>query len=551
VVKRASARMAIAVLAAVVALGVGIAPSGAAPQRAVAHAAATGTIRVAAEQEPACADWASSCSSGIWGNWTLGNLTMPQAFVIDTNGDYVPGAILVDTPTLDPGPPMRVTYRIRPDAVWSDGQPITSADFEYTRQQYLDGGATTGYQDIQSIDTSDPKVAVVTYSKVFAAWRDLFGGLQYVLPSHLLEGKSRAKAMKDGYAFSGGPWELQDGKKGWKKGRSLTLVPNDAFWGTKPSIGKVIFQFVPESSAETQAVKTGQVVAAYPSPTEGILDQFDEKQNLQYSVTFGNDAEAFYINASQFPLDSQAVRQAIAYATDRQAIVEQILDPSVRDGRVLQSFVVPTFKKFSTPAFEKYSLNVEKTDQLMSGDGWKKNGDGVWEKGGRTASFEVDTTSGRPDRELALEIWQSQLEAAGFDVSVKTLSPDVLFGKRFPTGKFDIALATASGTPDPGLCSLFCSSLIPTKESPDGTNITRTNSPAIDEAWTLVDSTLDDATRIDAAKRGQVAIADYVASIPLYQAPSIFVYDSDRLGGRLETNTVMGPFFTMNEWVLK
>jgi peptide/nickel transport system substrate-binding protein len=551
VLSRASKKFAVALLVVAASFGAAIAPSSAAPPRAAAQQGApSGTVRIAAEQELSCADWVSSCAFGFWGNWTLGNLTLPQAFVVNTDGDYEAGAFLAETPTLEPGPPMRVTYRIRPEAVWSDGEPITSADFDYTRLQYLDGGAASGYQDIESIDTTDPKVAVVTFSKTFAAWRDLFGGLQYVLPSHLLEGKNRAKLMKDGYAFSGGPWELQGGKKGWKKGRSLTLVPNDAYWGAKPQISKVIFQFIEDSAAEVQAVKTGQVLAGYPSPTEGILDQFDQESNLVYSVTFGNDAEAFYINASQFPLESQAVRQAVAYATDRQAIVEQILEPSVREGRVLQSFVVPTFKKFFTPAFEQYSLDLDKVAELMTGDGWQKNGDGVWEKGGRTAAFEVNTTAGAPSRQLTLEIWQSQLEAAGFDVKVRPLSPDVLFGKRFPSGKFDIALATAGGTPDPGLCSIFCSALIPSKDSPDGTNITRTNNPVVDAAWGAVDATLDDATRVAAAKRGQEALADYVAAIPLYQAPSIFVYDGDRLSGRLEPNTVMGPFFTMNEWVL-
>ena len=45
--------------------------------------------------------------------------------------------------------------------------------------------------------------------------------------------------MKDGYAFSGGPWMLKGGKNGWDQGKSLTLVPNPKYWGTKPQIGEV------------------------------------------------------------------------------------------------------------------------------------------------------------------------------------------------------------------------------------------------------------------------------------------------------------------------
>jgi peptide/nickel transport system substrate-binding protein len=485
----------------------------------------------------------------------LGNLTLPQPIVVSADGDYVPGAMSVDLPTLEPGPPMKVTYRIKPEAVWSDGEPITSADFEYTWKQIVEGDDiydTTGYVEIESIDTSDPKVAVVTFKRPFAPWRDLFGGFYFVLPSHLLEGKNRNKVMKDGYAFSGGPWELEGGKAGWKKGKTITLVPNDAFWGTKPAIGKAIFQIIPESSAELEAVKTGQVVAAYPLPIDGVLDEVEESPELAYTVSFGNTFEAFWINAKAFPFNSEPVRQAVAYATDRQVIVEQIVEPSVREGRVLQSFVVPTFRQFYSPAFERYTPDQAMVDELMTGDGWEKGSDGIWEKNGRPASFEVNSTAGNDSRELTEQIWQSQLQEAGFEVTIKNLSADVLFGSRLPKGQYAVALYASVGTPDPGQCLIFCSVNIPTKKNKQtGNNWTRTNDPTIDETWTAVDTTLDDAARVTAADTGQDALAEYVASIPLFQTPTVFIFNQERLGGTLQDNTVMGPFFTMNEWVLK
>jgi peptide/nickel transport system substrate-binding protein len=521
----------------------------------VRRQAAGGTIRIAAEEEPTCADWIATCAGSSWGNWALGNLTLPQPINVDSDGSYVPGTISVDFPTLDPGPPMKVTYRIKPEAVWSDGQPITSKDFEYTWKQIVNGKDiydTTGYVDIQSVDTTDPKVAVVTFKKPFAGWRDLWGGFYFVLPSHILQGKNRHKLMKDGYAFSGGPWELDGGKSGWQKGKSITLVPNDAYWGTKPSIGKAIFQIIPESSAELEAVKTGQVLAAYPLPIDGALDQLDESPNLHYGVSYGNQFEGFWINADAFPLDSRAVRQAILYATNRQVIVDQILRPAIREGRVLQSFVVPTFKQFYTPAFSKYSPDPGMVDALMTDDGWKKGSDGIWEKNGRTASFEINSTAGNESRALTEQIWQSQLRQAGFDVKVKNFNSDVLFGTKLPKGQYAVALYASVGTPDPGNCLLFCSKNIPSKKNNQaGQNWTRTKDPTIDETWSAVDTTLDDSARVADATAGQEALADYVASIPLFQTPTVFIYDKERLGGNLSDNTVMGPFFTMNEWVLK
>ncbi|MFO7589271.1 MAG: ABC transporter substrate-binding protein [Acidimicrobiia bacterium] len=545
-------------IAMVAVAGLVAGPVGAsAPDRA-RQQASDGTLLIAAEQELATANWISSSAGSSWGVWSLGVHTLPQAFTVTPEGTYEPSPVLAGEPTLSEGPPQVVTYPINPDAVWSDGTPITSADFEYLWEQISTGKDIyddTGYRSIESVDTTDPKTAVVTFSEPFAAWKDLFGGFYFLVPSHLLEGKSLDKAMKDGYAFSGGPWKMDGGKKGWKKTKSITLVPNDAYWGTKPSIQKVTFQFIVDSAAETQAVKTGQVLSAYPQPQEGILDEFDESEDLEYVVSFGNVYEGFWLNAGKFPLDSQAVRQALMAATDRTAIVDGIVKPAVREGRVLQSFVMPIFPEYFTAAFADAgygeTADLAKVDELMTGDGWAKNSQGIWEKDGKTASLEIQTTAGNEARELTEELWQSQLQTAGFELEIKNPNSDVLFGVNGPKGKFQVALYAQVGTPDPGLCIVFCATNIPTKKNGFvGQNWTRTDDPTIDETWGAVDVTLDTAARAEAAKAGQAALADYLVAIPLYQKPNVFVWDSAKIDGPLVDNPTLGPFFNMNLWTL-
>jgi peptide/nickel transport system substrate-binding protein len=294
------------------------------------------------------------------------------------------------------------------------------------------------------------------------------------------------------------------------------------------------------------------VVAAYPLPIDNALDQLDQQSNLAYTVSYGNTYEAFFVNAKTFPLNRLAVRQAIAYATDRQTIVDQIVKPEVREGRVLEGFNVPNFKDFYTPAFDKYKPDPDMVKKLMTADGWKKNGDGIWERKGKTASFEVNSTAGIPTRDREEQLWQSQLKQNGFDLSIHNLTPSVLFNERLPKGEYDVALYASVGTPDPGLCLFFCSKNIPAKSNKfGGQNWTWTDSPAIDQPWAAADTELDVAKRAVLVKQGEDALAEYMASIPLYQTPTLFVYDKTRLGGNLIDNTVMGPFFTMNEWTLK
>jgi peptide/nickel transport system substrate-binding protein len=224
----------------------------------------------------------------------------------------------------------------------------------------------------------------------------------------------------------------------------------------------------------------------------------------------------------------------------------------VREGRVLQSYIVPTFPEYYTPAFDGYSLDLAKVDELMTGDGWTKGSDGIWAKDGEKATIQIATTAGNEGRELAEQLWQSQLEAAGFDLKIKNASADLLFGKLVPKGRFTVGLYAQVGTPDPGLCVVFCSVNIPTKGNGyTGQNYTRTDSPSIDEPWTAADAEIDPAARVASVQQGQVALADEAVSIPLYQLPTLFVWNADKIAGPLQDNVTEGPFFNLEQWSLK
>jgi ABC-type transport system substrate-binding protein len=116
-----------------------------------------GTITVGVEQEMDCADWMGSCGGSTYGAWSLQQQTMPKPFDFVPDGDnwvYKADSMLTGEPTIVTSPKQVVTYKISPQAVWSDGQPITSEDFKYTWQQIVTGKdiySTTGYTTIGSL----------------------------------------------------------------------------------------------------------------------------------------------------------------------------------------------------------------------------------------------------------------------------------------------------------------------------------------------------------------------------------------------------------------
>ncbi|MCI3271676.1 ABC transporter substrate-binding protein [Streptomyces cylindrosporus] len=514
-----------------------------------------GSLVIGAEQEPDCADWIGTCGASIWGTYMMQTETIPQVFDVRLKGGNwtpVPSDLMASEPTTKTvGKQQQITYRLNPKAVWSDGKPITSADLKYTALQVRDGKAIfdkSGYDRITSIATPDAATAVVTLKSPYGNWKQLFGAGYGVLPSHLLQGKDRDAVMKDGYTFSGGPWKIAS----WKKGVSVTLVPNDRYWGPKPHLDKVTFQFASDTSAAVQAFAGGTFDALYPTPqltTVAQIKTLGGAARMQVQSQTGN-LQALWLNNARFPFDSAAVRKAFAYSVDREAIVKRLFG-SYGVTAPAQSFQSPLVSRYASTDFSVYKPDAAKTAQLMTADGWAKNGSGYWAKNGKEAAFTVTSLAGNQSRELTEQILQAQLAKAGFRVTIKNSTPADIFGKLAPAGDFQVGLWNLTDSfPNPTLSATFDSTAIPSAANgQSGINFMRIRIPGLDPVLDRVDTELDDSARVADSRRAEKLIADAVPSLPLAAVPNILVTGA-RVGGPLSINPVEGPWWNLEEWGL-
>jgi peptide/nickel transport system substrate-binding protein len=516
-----------------------------------------GELVIGAEQEPDCTDWIASCGGSSWGYWMMNVTTLPRAFHVVSDGDggwvYEPTDLLVSEPELDTsGDKPVVTYELNPEVVWNDGTPVSSEDFAYTWDQIKNGDDIydkSGYADIESVDASDPEVAVVTFSTQYAGWKQLFGGGFGLLPAHILEGQDRAEVMASGYDFSAGPWIIEE----WEKGVEVVLVPNENYHGEAPKLEKVTFRVVPDTTAEFSAFTGNEVSAIYPQPQPDVVEQIEsglgEGVSSVYSPSTGN-LEALWMNNAAPPLDSKAVRQAIAYAVNRAEVVEALFGPlGVEEPS--HSVGPPILSAFSNDPFDVYEQDLDMVDQLLTEDGWEKGGDGFYAKDGETLELTAKTTEGNARRQLTLEVVQQQLEEVGIRMNIETLQAGDLFGEVLPAGDYQLALyAQVLTALEPNLCTLFCSKNIPGPENENsGQNWQRVNLPDIDADLELSDTSLDEAERQEAAKRAEDVLAEEMVSLPLDPLPNILLW-SDDVVGPIADNPVMGPFYNLHEWGL-
>jgi len=279
------------------------------------------------------------------------------------------------------------------------------------------------------------------------------------------------------------------------------------------------------------------------------LEPLKTAADTEFSAGKTLSFEALWFNTDKAPLNDVHVRTALAYATDRKAIVDALFKPVDPKIEPIQAFMTPANAKWYSDPFAMYTRDLDKVAEHMKEGGWAKGSDGIWAKGGQKASLELNSTAGNARRERTGEILQSQWKEAGFDLKLNYTEAGTIFGEWLPQGNFFMGLyAQTPFSTDPSICSLFCSENIPTPQNQAGINYTRLKSDNIDKAWKAVQTTLDENQRKQLVDEGQQALADELPGLPLDPLENILVYNTAKIHGAGGSNVVYGPFADLHKW---
>ena len=359
-----------------------------------------GTLIVGAEQEPDCVDWLGSCAGSRWGTWMAQYQTMPRAFDVREGRtarwtERARAPVLTGMPTFATVTGKQtITYKINPTAVWSDGVadhvrrlPVHRRPDQQTGKDIYDRPATP---TSTSVDVPDPKTAVVTFKtgKTYArVARRSSAAATASCPSHILKGKDRDDADEGRLHVVRWPVDREVDTRAI----DVTLTPNPKYWGTKPHLDKVDLQVrsptpPPSSRRSSRARSTRSTRSRSSTSVDAIKAGSAGRATRMYNADTGT-VEALWINNAKFPFDSKAVRQAFGYSIDRDAIVKKLfgalgVDKAVSSRSTRRSGPSTTRPRRRSP---KYTLDLDKVNSLMTGDGWTKGSDGIWAKGGKTA----------------------------------------------------------------------------------------------------------------------------------------------------------------------
>ncbi|MFK8025318.1 MAG: ABC transporter substrate-binding protein [Ilumatobacter sp.] len=523
--------------------------------------AAGGSVVFAAEQWPECLNPVTSCANASWLTWSVIHHVLPKLMEVDAAGNYQASPVLTEAPSLDNGmiteDPFTITFDIAPDAVWNDETPITSADIEFTWRAILDSTgtlSTTGYDLIESVDASDPSSAVVTFTENYAPWADLFGGgTGFLLKADEFSSTDTADEMLDMIGFSGAPWILDS----WG-GEQAVLVRNDAFWDEErvPVLDQVTF--VPREDTDTEiiALQTGEVSAIFPQPSPGVNERL-EMDGIDFTLAGGVVFEGLWPNqqSPQSPiLGNKAVREALAFAIDRQEIVDTVMGPVDPNASVLQcGGWVPNVGEWCGDDFADVVQDFDRAEQILLDDGWARNGDGVWEKDGTPFEIEWNTVAGNRRREDVQALVQEQVREFGIRFEINNLDAGELFQNRLPALEFGMGLYAQVASPDPSVTTIYDRDQIPSDANGGaGQNSIAWDNQEVTDLARLSDRQLDVSERQETISQIGALVREDMAWIPLYQLPNLTAWRSDQLDGPIGdfTASSYGGFANMYDWFL-
>lgn len=381
-----------------------------------------------------------------------------------------------------------ITFHLRKDVKWHDGQPFTASDVLYTYQITVDPQTPTAYAEdfkmVKKAEVLDDYTFRVTYDKPFAP--ALISWSSSILPRHLLSGKDITKSPLARHPIGTGPYKFKE----WLTGQKIVLVSNHDYFEGRPYIDGQITRIIPDTATmflELRAQNLGMMGLTpmqYKRQTENNLfkNNFNKYRYLSFAYTY------LGYNLKNPLFTDKRVRQAISYAINKDEIISGVL---LGLGKPATGPYKPGTWAYNNKV-RVYNYNPQKARELLREAGWTKlNKDGALEKDGKPFIFEIVTNQGNETRQKCAEIIQRQLAEVGIKVKIRILEWSALVTDFINKRRFDSVIMGWTIPLDPDAYDVWHSS----KTKPEELNFISYNNPEADKMLEKGRSTFDKKER--------------------------------------------------------
>lgn len=376
------------------------------------------------------------------------------------------------------------TFKLRPDARWSDGAPLTSADFVYSFQRILSPelgshyaemlhlmqgaeafhrGETTDFSRV-GVRAPDPHTLVITLEGPAPYFPGMLKHYAWFpVPRHVVE-RYGSMTTRDtpwarpGHLVCNGPFVLQD----WRINQLIAVVKNPQYWdAARTRLEAIHFFPIDNPESEERAFLDGQLHFTTTVPLAKV-PRYRQERPPTFEQTPELACEFYRFNTTRPPLDQPAVRQALALAIDRVTLVEQV----IRNGHLPATGLTPPGAHPDYPPLETAKFDPDAARALLAQAGFPGG------KGFKRLEILTNTSStARTIAEFMQESWKRHL---GIEVGILQQEWQVYLSSQ-QSLEYDVARAGWVGDyADPN-------TFLSIWRAGDGNNNTGWSSPRYDE----------------------------------------------------------------------
>lgn len=313
------------------------------------------------------------------------------------------------------------TFKIRQGITFHDGSPLTSADVKFSLERAMNAPtvkSTAAF--IASVEAPDDFTVIVNTKESYAPSIAAFSlSHMSILPKAYIEANG-----DDHFGLNpvgSGPYKFVE----WVTGDHITLEAYDGYFDKEnmPATKNIIIRIIPESTQRAIALQNGEVdFVSNLSATD--LKALDGVEGVEGIVgEFGN-VQMMMFNLKKAPFDNYAVRDAITYAIDRNAILNAVFGGY---GLVPDSTVAPGIFGYPTHDYQGFEYNVDKAKTMLADAGYP-NG------------FECTLLIQNAAQQVEMAtIIQDELKAIGITVKIEAVDNAELIPK-FNNADYDFGL---------------------------------------------------------------------------------------------------------------
>lgn len=441
------------------------------------------------------------------------------------------------------------TFHLNPNAKWHDGTPLTAEDIEFTiwaithpkietnrgnniaMLKGLEGSKRPeGVETVEGVKVIDPHtIQFITKNPVDPlSFLELVGMEIWIIPKHILKDIPPEEFDKADFwmnpTVGAGPFKFVR----YETDQFVEYVRNENYHRGAPYLDKLIVSIVTPATMVAQLEKGEVDISAGGGIGDIPLDDWERVKALPNVRAYSyqdNGYQYMLINGDPAkPWADKRLRHALAYAINRQLIVDKLLKGQ---GVICQGPIIPVTMYYN-PAIEgKFPYDPDKARELLKEAGWDP-----------AREVKLLVPIGNIVRELSADIIQANLTDVGFKVSVEKMDFPTLIS-RFKSGDFDIGLVGWGGVLDPDVRSQY--------QTGGQYNFGKFSSPILDDLLERGANTADPQERKKIYDEFQIQFLEEMPIVPLYW-PLRLVAINTRVHNASHIITTNGLLRNVHQW---